>query len=108
MSTVLPLLAAGVLLLLELLLVLLLLPHAASATVEPTTAPTVINFPRELIILLCSTRTLGWVQERRNLVRPGWGDKVHVANPRRQRPHLTKRQRTSRRAELAIACAVIP
>jgi hypothetical protein len=44
--------------LLGLLLLELLLPQAARATIEAATAQPVITFPRKLIVLLCSTRTL--------------------------------------------------
>jgi hypothetical protein len=68
---------AGVLLVLLLLLLLLLLellPHAASTAIELTTAHPVINFPRDLIILLCSSPDLG-CSGRGNLMRADDGDK---------------------------------
>jgi hypothetical protein len=64
MSTVLLLLVLPPLLppLLLVLVVLLLLPQAAIATAEPTTAHPAINFPSEVIFLLCSAWTARMVR----------------------------------------------
>jgi uncharacterized membrane protein YphA (DoxX/SURF4 family) len=48
--------------LLAVLLLLLLLPQAAIATAEPTTAHPAINFPSEVIFLLCSAWTARMVR----------------------------------------------